>query len=443
MTTVVSSGGIVIEVTGARGPRGLASGPLGAGSVDAPTITNDPAAQEAIRDKLDVPSNAEFDDQVARIDGAIANLPAVVFRSFDNASASDGAQVRRAISAASVEALKACALNFNGNCRISQERGANEVAGIGDSTTNGAQVHAIDGHKVWVKGTARTKAARVAVTDLPGFTHALRIDVTTAEATMAAGDFVRHVTIGTSDRFSPLAWGTAKARGVVRYAWVKTSMAGTYLLAVLNDARTFAAPAAYFTVDAPNVWQLVRTIIPPQLAASTWDANGIGYRCEISLASSTGPNLAAEAGHYFMTTGELFLPLDYDPGLSDTALLMPSLADNLRACQRYYRTSYNLDVVPGAVTSVGAPSFITEATANYHTVGQVAFGEHMGSTPSVTVYSPNSGAAGKAYDANGPSDVDLSVQNAGQSGFTAFINNVSVAAARSLSFHYVADARIG
>ena len=41
-----------VVVQGARGPRGLASGPLGAGSVDSETISNDSGEQSAIVDKL-------------------------------------------------------------------------------------------------------------------------------------------------------------------------------------------------------------------------------------------------------------------------------------------------------------------------------------------------------------------------------------------------------
>ncbi|MBB3928832.1 hypothetical protein GGR43_004577 [Sphingobium jiangsuense] len=47
-----------INVSGARGVRGAASGPLGLGSVDAEAITNDPSEQGAILDKLGLTSPA-------------------------------------------------------------------------------------------------------------------------------------------------------------------------------------------------------------------------------------------------------------------------------------------------------------------------------------------------------------------------------------------------
>lgn len=52
MTAVSFSGGVRIRVSGARGPRGLPSGPLGAGSVDAETISDSSPEQEAIREKI-------------------------------------------------------------------------------------------------------------------------------------------------------------------------------------------------------------------------------------------------------------------------------------------------------------------------------------------------------------------------------------------------------
>ena len=52
MSSVSSYGGVVIEVNGARGATGAASGPLGSGSVTAATVSNSGAEQGAILTKL-------------------------------------------------------------------------------------------------------------------------------------------------------------------------------------------------------------------------------------------------------------------------------------------------------------------------------------------------------------------------------------------------------
>lgn len=50
---------IRVTLRGAQGPRGLASGPLGVGSVDADTVTDDAGQQAAIADKIGVPRSGK------------------------------------------------------------------------------------------------------------------------------------------------------------------------------------------------------------------------------------------------------------------------------------------------------------------------------------------------------------------------------------------------
>lgn len=62
-----------INVSGARGPRGAASGPLGAGSVDAETISDDSAEQQAIVGKLGLssPSGSSLIGAIRSATGAV------------------------------------------------------------------------------------------------------------------------------------------------------------------------------------------------------------------------------------------------------------------------------------------------------------------------------------------------------------------------------------
>tara|TARA_R110000868_G_scaffold32613_1_gene118690 strand:- start:4480 stop:6210 length:1731 start_codon:yes stop_codon:yes gene_type:complete len=371
-----------------------------------------------------------------------ANLPGFIADAFTNLSASDAGQIRRATLAASVEAMKASALNYNGSCRISQQFGTTAVTDIGENDSDGEELWVIDGHKLWAKGTLRVSSQQVAITDLPGFTHALKVTVTTAQPTIGT-DFIRHVTVCENNRFLPLAWGTLNARDMVHYAWVKTSMAGVYDINILNGDRTVAR-AGQFTVDEPNSWQLVKVHLAGVAFASTWDINSVGYRCEIGLAGGGSPNLAAEVGHYFMMTGQLFLPADYDPGLDDTAMLMPNLQENLIACQRYYQKSYNMSTVPGtAAQFAGSVNKIAEASVSALTVGDVRFGVSMATIPTITVYSSSTGTVGKAFNSNTAADINLTTQSAGANGFHAYLSAVAVTAGHGLSFQYVADARVG
>lgn len=68
-------GDIVIEVSGAAGPPGPASGPLGAGSVEAVHITDDSTKQAAIRAKLGITTGGTFGSTATQgIDTYLAGL---------------------------------------------------------------------------------------------------------------------------------------------------------------------------------------------------------------------------------------------------------------------------------------------------------------------------------------------------------------------------------
>lgn len=448
-TVTADSGGKFpnIYLNQAQTYRGILTNADGSDTIfDIPVLNPFASALGEINQAIDELAEQVAED-IAAVEAEMAdlesNLPTSVIETFDNISASDAAQMRRAMMAASVEALKNNALNLNGNCRVSQWNGANAVSDIGENDADGEEVWVIDGHKVAAKGTLRVAASQVAVTDLPGFTHAFRIAVQTAQPAIGTS-YLKHVTVCESSRFAPLAWGTLKARDIIRYMWVKTSMAGTYTVFVFNGNFTFVSSPSTFTVDEPNSWQLVCVRIPAQTAPSSWDMNLVGGRCEILLAGAGQANLAAEVGHYFMLTGLLDLPGDYDTGLQDTALLMPAQEDNLRACQRFYQKSYNMSTIPGATVQFnGSLSQIAAASVSFLTAANVRFPISMVTNPVVEVYSPQTGAAGRAYNSNTTADVVLSTQLAGTNGFHAYVNGVAVTAGHGLSFHYTADARIG
>lgn len=68
---------IKVTLRGAQGPRGLPSGPLGLGSVDADTITDDSVEQAAIVEKIGAASAddlAALADDVGTLAGAVAGL---------------------------------------------------------------------------------------------------------------------------------------------------------------------------------------------------------------------------------------------------------------------------------------------------------------------------------------------------------------------------------
>ncbi|ATS39242.1 MULTISPECIES: hypothetical protein [Xanthomonas] len=113
-------------------------------------------------------------------------------------------------------------------------------------------------------------------------------------------------------------------------------------------------------------------------------------------------------------------------------------------CQRFYEKSYPLNVAAGTVTDAGQSAFFLYGVSspNFAAGYTTDFKVSKRGTPAVTLYSPNSGAAGKMYSAGTNADVNGVAGSPGISGF--FPNSGTIAATDNLNirWHWVADAEI-
>lgn len=111
-------------------------------------------------------------------------------------------------------------------------------------------------------------------------------------------------------------------------------------------------------------------------------------------------------------------------------------------CEKYYQKSYDLAILPGSVTSLGVHQ-TTAATAFILANGTVYFKKRFRATPTVTIYSPNSGTSGVAgeYNTGGTFVADRAVGST-FIGQTTTIIQVSGTATvgNDIRFHWTADA---
>lgn len=117
---------------------------------------------------------------------------------------------------------------------------------------------------------------------------------------------------------------------------------------------------------------------------------------------------------------------------------------SLAMCQRYFEKSYNIETALGAITSVGiSHTFATGLASNTHLAGSVVgFAVRKRAVPALTLYSPETGTAGKGRSYTHAADVDVAV-TAYENGFRW--NSVTATAAASdynLGVQWVADAEL-
>lgn len=113
--------------------------------------------------------------------------------------------------------------------------------------------------------------------------------------------------------------------------------------------------------------------------------------------------------------------------------------------KRYYESSYDLGIAPGSVANNGNVQVTLNAlpSATYSSITTtVQFKTAKRAAPTITTYSPSTGAAGKGRDGIANADINTTLVNAGQTAFTISGSAAGASTAYSMLWQWVADTRL-
>lgn len=119
------------------------------------------------------------------------------------------------------------------------------------------------------------------------------------------------------------------------------------------------------------------------------------------------------------------------------------VVEELTLCQRYYYKTYLQSEVPGTFPSYGAAQdyrITAVASSNYTVRSSHHFPVTMRTTPTLTFYSPQTGASGKVAVTSG--DVSTGSITIGQQGFRVEAADGVASTERTLVYHVTADAEL-
>ena len=328
--------------------------------------------------------------------------------------------------------------------------GAMQVAQRGDQTgvTNG---FACDRFNV-VEQSATGVVDVNQSTDSPdGFSNSMQVDVTTAQASMGAADllYARYKIEGQD--VQQLKYGTASAQSVTLSFWVKSSVTGTYNSSLFHNDATRINKQTY-TVNTADTWEHKTLTFSGDTSNGFDNDNNVSLSVHWVLAAGsnyTGGSLATDtwgaytasefgdgqvanvlnntANNFYITGVQL------EVGPLATPFEHRSYGEELALCQRYFQKSYNNNVVAGTITLIGRESLTASGSVLSTTV---RFAPSMRASPTITVYSPNTGNTG--IDTGTADDVGATVADIS-------INSVRVAKGgtpQSISFHYTAESEL-
>jgi len=282
---------------------------------------------------------------------------------------------------------------INGAMVISQYNGTSSVA-----VASGAGVYTIDRWKI----SNQTDGALTSqqVSDAPtGFNFSTKLTVTTADSSLASGQFVYFAQWIEGFNTADLGFGTANAKPVTLSFWVKSSLTGTFGGSITNENVDRSYPFNY-TISSANTWTQISVSLAGD-TTGTWigATNGLGVRVFFGLGCGTTFSGTANAwgtASAFTSTGAVpvistnaatwqVTGVQLEVGSSATGFDYRIYSTELINCQRYYfllasgtdkqvsmATYYNSTYLTTAtilpVTMRTTPSLVQTSGTNYYGV---------------------------------------------------------------------------
>jgi hypothetical protein len=180
--------------------------------------------------------------------------------------------------------------------------------------------------------------------------HCLHLDVTTADASLAAGDIyiVRHIVEGFNA--SPFGFGQSGSRNVTLSFAHKHTKTGTHCVALRNSAGNRSYIAEY-TQAVTDTWEWAEITIPVDTSGTWLYDSGVGIDVDFTLASGTTFQTAAgawTAGNFIASANQVnnldstannfkIDLLQLEEGSSASDFETRSIAEELKLCRRTTR----------------------------------------------------------------------------------------------------------
>ncbi len=311
---------------------------------------------------------------------------------------------------------------INGAMWISQRYGGNTI----DISSGG---YSLDHWNIIANGGGTVRTQMIGAKTPGGSPNRMRITAQVADASIAAGDIYTINQQIEGYQFPDASFGRAGAKPLVVRFGVKSSIAGTFSVAI-RGATASRSWLGSFTIAAGEVnTDVLRTFIVPGDTTGAW-LDGINIGAELFVSLGVGATFQGVAGwnagnfislagttNFMATAGntlELFdvgLYVDHDATGIVPPWTLPVYDDDLRGCMRYYqniraihdfytpgssivdRRNWYLPVVMRTTPSIVSISNINVANVTFNAVG----GSPSDFTHDVTSGTGGYVAASRAY----------------------------------------------
>ena len=298
-----------------------------------------------------------------------------------------------------------------------------------------------------------------------GFSNSLKLSVTTADTSLAAGEYAYFFQPLEAQSLQHLNYGTASAKNLTLSFWVRSSKTGTYCVAIEKHDNTRYHFTKEYTIDTADTWEYKTITIEPDSnikasAGAINNDNGLGMRVDFWLAAGTTFNGGTDDAWSsdtsdFTTTNQVnwmdstsndFYLTGVKLEVGDTATPFQHLSygDNLQQCQRYYSHSFSA----GDAVATNAADCLDFGTTPYSGIYGRVFTTYpmpMRAIPTITFYTssanPNS-STGRVSYWDGTWKNAVAVAAATTSSKHLCLEYGLTSATKIINFNYTADAEL-
>jgi len=216
---------------------------------------------------------------------------------------------------------------------------------------------AVDILSVLAIGTPQARVTTSQDTSVPtgeGFGYSLKVDTTTAEGAVAAGE-VHGVYLEIEAQFlQHLRYGNADAKELILQFWISSPKSGTHCVGLhqVDGSRSYVRE---FTVTSADTWEAIEVTFPgdtggtinndsggglrvswPQIAGSNWQVSADAWASGFDVATSNQQNLLDNVANNFYLTG-----VQLEVGSVATDFVHEEYGTTLAKCQRYFWSIVN------------------------------------------------------------------------------------------------------
>jgi cytoskeletal protein CcmA (bactofilin family) len=335
------------------------------------------------------------------------------------------------------DALSHRSMVINGAMNVAQRSAS--VTGLGSA----AGYFTVDRWSIGINGTTAGRFTMSQSTDAPaGFSKSIKLDVTTADTSIAAGEAVGFLQRIEGQDIQRLSKGTSDAKTAV-FSFYAKGTAKTFIVEFQDDnSRRFSR-----TFTTTTSWQRFEIGVPADTTGEIDDDNTAGLTIifwfhagsdftsgtlQTTWGGTTSANRMVGCESLFSSTdNELFITgAQLELGEVATPFEHRSFADDLAACQRYYyqikspttytryamsaydtATDYSA-IIPFPIEMRSTPTLSTTGTASNYSIYALNSNKASNAVPSLTAGSPfnvcvqgatassTAGAAGVLLDNN-------------------------------------------